>query len=112
MRSAPAGPSRAVLVSGMADELPSLTIEILKQIRDGISGLGTRLDETNRRLDETNTRLSSVETGLKDLRVAVLRVAKVNDAVLDEQIKDTDKIEGLEVRVQRLEQHAGLPPLR
>jgi hypothetical protein len=72
----------------MAEEVSSLTIEILKQIRDGISSLeahlGSRLDETNRRLDETNVRLTNVEAGLSDLRVAVLRVAKVNDAVLDE----------------------------
>src|SRR5262245_6180386 len=98
----------------MADELPNLTIEILKQIRDGISrletSLGSRLDETNRRLDETIERLSGVEVGLKEVKVAVLRMAKVNDAVLEEQLKDTERLDGIEARVRRLEQHAGLPP--
>src|SRR5262249_8747704 len=107
----------------MAEEMPSLTVEILKQIRDGISRLeanigsrldetNRRLDETNRRLDETNERLSNVEGGLKEVKVAVLRMAKVNDAVLDEQLKDTERLDGLEARVQRLEQHGGLPPPR
>jgi septal ring factor EnvC (AmiA/AmiB activator) len=103
----------------MADELPSLTLEVLKQIRDGISRLETRVDETNSRLsgletrvDETNSRLSSVERGLNDLRIAVVHMGKVNDAVLREQMSDTERLKGIEVRLRRLEEHVGLAPQR
>ena len=48
-----------------------LTIEVLREIRDGISAMrqdsNQRLDEANRRLDQTNIRLERVEHGLNDL---------------------------------------------
>ena len=48
-----------------------LTVEILKQIRDGITSLRTdfneRLDQTNERLEQNNQRLERVEQGLLDL---------------------------------------------
>ena len=58
-----------------------LTVEILREIRDGmtglrhdVTGLGDRLDQTNQRLDQTNQRLDQsnqrlerVEQGLLDL---------------------------------------------
>ena len=66
-----------------------LTVEILKQIRDGVgqtnarlesfkadvnerldslrTGFNERLDQTNERLDQTNHRLERVEHGLNDL---------------------------------------------
>lgn len=67
----------------MANEL---TIEILREIRDGISGLRTefierldqtnaRLDQTNARLDQANTRLGNVEQGLADLGKFMRQIA-------------------------------------
>jgi septal ring factor EnvC (AmiA/AmiB activator) len=52
-------------------EPASLTIEILKQIRDGISQTNARLDQTNAELHETNSELQRfrVETGQRFDRV-------------------------------------------
>ena len=48
-----------------------LTIEFLREIRDGITVMrqdfNQRLDQTNDRLDQTNQRLERVEHGLNDL---------------------------------------------
>jgi hypothetical protein len=56
-----------------------LTIEILKQIRDGITTVREQLSDTNRRLDElrvdTNTRLERVEQGLLDLGQFMRQIA-------------------------------------
>jgi methyl-accepting chemotaxis protein len=96
-----------------------VTVEILRQIRDGITSLqegfnsrldqtNSRLDQTNSRLDQTNSRLERVELGLRDLgdfmRQIALEQAKherfhlqhVN--VLEEDMRD------LKDRVRRLEE--------
>jgi hypothetical protein len=88
-----------------------LTIEILREIRDGISGLRTefieRLDQTNARLDQTNLRLGNVEQGLNDLGKFMRQIA-LDQAkherfhthhveILEEDVKN------LKVRVERLE---------
>ena len=56
-----------------------LTIEILREIRDGIRDLrddfNERLDQTNQRLDQTNERLERVEHGLSDLGKFMRRIA-------------------------------------
>ncbi len=48
-----------------------LTIEILREIRDGIDVMrqdfNQRLDQTNERLDQTNQRLERVDHGPNDL---------------------------------------------
>jgi chromosome segregation ATPase len=52
-------------------ETESLTVHILREIRDELSltrtELSARIDETNHRLDETNTRMGSMESALVDL---------------------------------------------
>jgi len=52
-------------------EESSLTVEILKQIRDEIRAtredLGGRIDQTNQRLDQTNQCLDHVESTLLEL---------------------------------------------
>ncbi|NEX18395.1 MAG: hypothetical protein C1943_17765 [Halochromatium sp.] len=95
-----------------------LTIEILREIRDGISGLraefierldqtNARLDQTNARLDQTNARLGNVEQGLNDLGKFMRQIA-LDQAqherfhthhveILEEDMKD------LKTRVERLE---------
>jgi len=54
----------------MTDESPTLTHEILKEIRDELRGMRQDLGHTNERLDgvhaelkETNRRLTSLEGG-------------------------------------------------
>ncbi|MBK5938918.1 hypothetical protein [Halochromatium roseum] len=104
-----------------------LTIEILREIRDGISGLRTefierldqtnarldqtnaRLDQTNARLDQTNARLGNVEQGLADLGKFMRQIA-LDQAkherfhthhveILEEDVKDLKtRVENLEAR--------------
>jgi archaellum component FlaC len=91
-----------------------LTVEILREIRDGIQELredfNARLDQTNARLDQTNERLGRVEHGLNDLGQFMRKIA-LDQAKherfhahhierLDEDVTD------LKVRVQRLEDRA------
>lgn len=61
-------PTRTGYALIMGDDV---TVEILKQIRDGICSMrddfNQRLDQTNQRLDQTNQRLERVEQGLLDL---------------------------------------------
>lgn len=56
-----------------------LSVEILREIRDGISALrddfNSRLDQTNQRLDQTNERLGRVERGLNDLGQFMRQIA-------------------------------------
>lgn len=92
-----------------------LTIEILREIRDGIRDLrddfNLRLDQTTERLDQTNSRLERVEHGLSDLSRFMRQIA------LDQAKHDrfhSHHVERLEAdvtdlkdRVQRLEERAG-----
>jgi prefoldin subunit 5 len=70
----------------MATMTSELTIEILKQIRDGITSMredfnqrldqtNQRLDQTNQRLDQTIQRLDRVEQGLTDLGQFMRQIA-------------------------------------
>lgn len=85
-----------------------LTVEILKQIRDGIGTLKTELHadiaELNTglgaRIDALNTDL---RTEIADLRRTVLRVARVNDETLTVSLEDSGRVEALEARVRTLE---------
>jgi hypothetical protein len=49
-------------------EPTDLTIEILKDIRDGVHKTNERLDSVNERLDATNERLDATIGGLGELR--------------------------------------------
>lgn len=90
--------------SPVADEPPSVTVEILKQIRDELRTANQRLSSLETHAMSTNDRLERVE-------VVLVRMSKVNDAVLDEQLKDAHRLEAIELRLRRIEQHVGLPPL-
>jgi len=89
-----------------------LTLEVLREIRDGITELredfGRRLDQTNARLDQANQRLERVEHGLDDLGGFMRRIA-LDQATHErfhahhvESLK-TD-VADLKTRVSRLEQ--------
>ncbi len=99
-----------------------LTIEILREIRDGIRELrqdfnerldqtNERLDQTNARLDQSNARLERVEIGLQDLGTFMRRIAL--DQAKHERFHShhverlEEDVSDLKVRVQRLEEGAG-----
>lgn len=44
-------------MTGEDRQIANLTVEILRDIRDGVQQTNTRLDQTNTRLDQTNARL-------------------------------------------------------
>jgi hypothetical protein len=92
-----------------------LTIEILREIRDGIGalrvGFNQRLDQTNQRLDRSNERLGRVERGLNDLG-KFMRQIPVDQAKHERfhshQVERLeDDVANLKDRVRRLEDHAG-----
>ena len=92
-----------------------LTVEILKQIRDGVVAVGSRVDhlETSlgERLDGTNHRLDRVEQGLLDLGKFMRQIAR--DQTRHERFhhKHVDVLEkdvdDLKVRVSKLEKRRG-----
>jgi len=100
----------------MGDEV---TIEILKQIRDGIGSMrqdfnerldrtNERLDQTNQCLDQTNQRLGRVEQGLLDLgkfmRQIALDQAK-HDRFHSQHVNVLEQdVQELKNRVRRLEE--------
>ena len=95
-----------------------LTVEILKQIRDGVVGVGERVDRVgervdhlesslSERLDGTNVRLDRVEQGLLDLGTFMRQIAR--DQARHERFhhKHVDLLEkdvdDLKARVSKLE---------
>lgn len=85
-----------------------LTVEILREIRDGIHDLR---DDFNARLDQTNERLERVENGLSDLgkfmRQIALDQAKHERFHVHHVERLEDDVTDLKARVQRLEDRAG-----
>lgn len=92
-----------------------LTIEILREIRDGIRELrddfNARLDHTNEQLGHTNSRLERVEHGLNDLGRFMRQIAL--DQAKHERFHShhVERLEAdvtdLKGRVQRLEERTG-----
>jgi cob(I)alamin adenosyltransferase len=95
-----------------------ITVEILTQIRDGITSINERLDTTNERLDTTNERLDGtngrldrVEQGLLDLGQFMRQIAldqtrheRFHSHHVDALEKDVDDLKG---RVAKLEKRRG-----
>ena len=99
-----------------------ITIEILREIRDGIHDLrgdfnlrldqtNARLDQTNERLDQTNERLERVEHGLNDLGKFMRRIAldqARHERFHGHHVEHLESDVGdLKERVQRLEDRIG-----
>lgn len=91
-----------------------LTIEILKQIRDGVyetkaevaslrNELNYRIDATNERLDATNESLEELKQETSELRKAVVLMGRVNDETLRVSLEDMGRVNALEGRVRTLE---------
>ena len=93
-----------------------LTVEILKQIRDGISSMhgdfNERLDKTNERLGETNHRLDKVEQGLLDLGQFMRQIALDQARHERFHVQHVDVLEkdvgNLKERVTKLEERTRL----
>ena len=98
-----------------------LTIEILREIRDGIGALredfnerldqtNQRLDQTNQRLDQSNERLGRVECGLNDLGKFMRQIAvdqAKHERFHSHQVERMeDDVANLKDRVRRLEEQA------
>jgi len=105
-----------------------LTIEILKDIRDGVretnarlervsSELGGRIDQTNARIDQTNERLEAMRT---ELSTRIDGVEKVLHELAGQFVfiarfvrhtarRQGTRIDALETRVGKLEERAGGP---
>jgi hypothetical protein len=95
------------------DDLPTVTVEILKQIRDGIakleSNLGTRIDALGSRVDALGTRIDAVgarvdavRTELKgeltELRGVVMLHGRIVDNALQVSLEDSGRLEAIEGR--------------
>lgn len=90
-----------------------LTIEILREIRDGIHELredfNQRLDQTNAKLDQTNTLLERVEHGLADLGRFIRQIAL--DQAKHERFH-THHVQALETTVENLGDRVDRPEER
>lgn len=93
-------------------EPESLTVEILRQIRDEIvatrTDLGARIDQTNVRLDQTNTRLDAVEHTLLELSeqqrfvVRHLEALTARDRTLERDVDELrTRVDAIEKRLDR-----------
>ena len=94
----------------MTDESPTLTHEILKEIRDELRGMRQDLGHTNERLDgvhaelkETNRRLTSLEGEMIRVGDAVTRHGRIVDRTLEVSLEDSGRLEALEGGVKTLE---------
>ena len=102
--------------------MDDVTVEILKEIRDGVAhlgstlgdridGLGDRIDGLGERLDGTNERLDRVEHGLLDLGKFMRQIARDQARYERFHHKHVDVIErdvdDLKVRVAKLEKRRG-----
>ena len=84
-----------------------VTIEILKEIRDGIRETNGRLDLTNKRLDglesTVNLRLGAVEGTLLELAEQQRFVVRYTKAISERGIGLESRVHDLETRVDKLE---------
>ncbi len=101
-------------------KVTDITVEILKDIRDGVRQTNTRLDQTNARLDQmgeelnarldqTNSRLDQTNSRLDGLRQDVeegfrLLDTRIDNILMGEHGKEHDD---LRRRVGRIEEHLG-----
>lgn len=99
-----------------------LTVEILKQIRDGIGSLkqdfndrldqtNQRLDQTNQRLDQTNQRLEKVDQRLERVEQGLLDLGQFMRQIALDQAKHErfhhHHVDLLEKDVRELQERVG-----
>lgn len=118
----------------MADT-PDLTLEVLRQIRDGVLATNARIDDTNQRLDQTNQRLDQTNQRLDQVVEAQIRTAtavtelrgEVGElrgevgTLRSEVVRQGNRLDNALVtggallqafrgRIERIERHTGLEP--
>ena len=93
----------------MSDDVPSLTLGVLKQIRDEIRELrgearqsNTRLASLETKVEQSNTRLASLETKVEVMNAHLYSVHRDLRELID------GRVQGLERRLHAVEQHLGL----
>ena len=80
-----------------------LTVEILKDIRDGVRQTNERLDVNNERLDAMNHRLGGVELTLLDLAEQQRFVVRYTRTLSEREGRLEPRVSALEARVDKLE---------
>ncbi len=94
-----------------------ITVQILKEIRDGVVGTNERIDrtnerleqtnerleQTNERLEQTNERLSAVETALVDLATQQRFVVRSLRTLAARDHRFADDLDELRARVDAIE---------
>lgn len=95
-----------------------MTVEVLKQIRDGVVGLrgevretrtalGDRIDQTNERLDTLARRQIETEIRLATELVAVSHAVTSVREVIREKLDDRARVDDHEHRLAMLERRTG-----
>jgi hypothetical protein len=89
----------------VADDVSNLSVEILKQIRDGITHLESNLGG---RIDDLRAEMSGLRTELKDdmkeLRGIVMQHGRIVDGALQVSLEDSGRLEAIEGRLRKLEE--------
>jgi len=80
-----------------------VTVQILREIRDEIRGLGGRIDQTNERLDQTNERLGKVEGAVLDVAAQQRFVVRYLKALTGRDRRLEADVAELQGRVEVLE---------
>jgi uncharacterized coiled-coil DUF342 family protein len=99
--------------------MPDLTVELLKQIRDGVHAtrtdlverldlIGGKLDQTNARLDQTNARLDQTNSRLGRLEGSVAELVGHVSTLADLDRNRGSAVEDLRRRVEALETRVGV----
>ena len=84
-----------------------ITVEILKQIRDGVYATNVRLDDVTERLERVEKRQTETEIHLATELVAVVgAVGSLRDAILEDRHL-RGQVADHESRLRRLERRTG-----
>ena len=84
-------------------EPESLTVQILRDIRDDIRGVRAEVHATNERLDVTNEQVGLVETTLRDLAEQQRFVVRHLSALTSRDRKLETEVDDLKGRVDAIE---------
>ena len=102
-------------------EVESLTVEILRQIRDElrttreelsarIDQTNERIEQTNERIEQTNERLGVVEGALEGMATQLVFLVKHAKSAARRERRIEHEVFELKERVIRLEEHTGMKP--
>lgn len=89
------------------DDVPMLTLAVLREIRDEVKRTNDRLDQTNDRLDRLERRQTETEVRLSTELVAVASAVRDLSALLREDRAFRAKVEEHDQRIAALEKKVG-----